>query len=1016
MSTSKPSLQKCLLAVAISACFGAQAADADEQQIERTNAPSSNQEQEAKEQPEKIIVTGSRLRRTNFDTPSPVVSISRDEIEDTGLGSLSEILVDQIPGISEASSNTNSQSSVQNTGLSTIDLRDLGTDRTLTLIDGRRVVSNSYSGNYVSLSTIPSGMVQRVEVITGGASAVYGSDAIAGVVNIITQSDKVGSELKVRGGKTPEGGGEEFTIDAEHGFTFSGDKGYGFFSATWDRQFGIDYADRDRAAIESSFDYNTTKMCNEMNTIDGDQCMRDITQADWRERSDGTFGGVFEEGLKAADGGYWYNEDGLQTGWNEERDGINLEQFEKLKIPNDRIAAAFKLDYDINDSTRAYAQVQYSKNTSVNVKSPEDEYEAADVLIIDPETGAAGEVRPGYIALDNPFLPDEIRENASGRINWDRRFAEVGPVTTDNTRETIRSWAGLKGTAFNDEWDWDLSVGYGTFEQKQKRLNELNVVRVAQALNSERLEDGTIQCKDADARAAGCVPLNIFGIGSITPEMADWIRSNPTITTNIEQVNVQGYITGDLFEMPAGPVATAFGFEYRRDTQDVITSKDQRYGGVTFNVVPTFSGDMDVYEAFAEASFPLLRNVVAAEALDFETSLRIAEYSPEGMDTMASYRAGFSWVPMTGYMLRANYSRAQRAPNITELMSPPRGDFDSFTDICDGVTATSTEPGHAACRQEPGIAKAIAESEDGIFVDENNSYSPNTGNELLKEETADTYTLGITMQPQFAPNLGISFDFYDIQISDSIEQIGNEDILNECYNSANVAFGDGNSYCNDITRDDDGQITEILQRVFNLSETRTRGYDIAVSYKYTMTDWGSLDLKLDWNHVTEYSITYEGNDGTVVNHYDGELDSGIFTDKARASLTWKYEDLRVRWTTKYKSDIVDSHDRVEDMNELFAENAAACAAGEDSCVENPEKPLYLYYPSYITHNISLSYDIDLNGGNDLRLFGGVNNLFDDKGPFIPNTGDNIETGLGNFDSEYGGGVGRFVYVGAEFEF
>lgn len=228
MSYSKTPLKKCLVAAAISACFSSYAV-ANEQQVARQNnaAPATV---EQPEEVEKIIVTGSRLRRTNFDTPSPIVSVGKDELNDTGLGSLSEILVDQIPAISESFSNTNSQSSVQNTGLSTINLRDLGTDRTLTLIDGRRVVSNSYSGNYISLGTIPSGMVQRVEVISGGASAVYGSDAIAGVVNIITQTDKVGSEIKVRGGTTPEGGGDEFTLDAEHGFTFADGQGYGFLA------------------------------------------------------------------------------------------------------------------------------------------------------------------------------------------------------------------------------------------------------------------------------------------------------------------------------------------------------------------------------------------------------------------------------------------------------------------------------------------------------------------------------------------------------------------------------------------------------------------------------------------------------------------------------------------------------------------------------------------------------------------------------------------------------------------
>ena len=294
---------------------------------------SSTDAAKKEDETEKIQVTGSRLRRDSFTMSTPMVTLDKEAIQDTGLGSLSEILIDETPAISESSSNSNTQSSVQNTGLSTVNLRNLGTDRTLTIIDGRRVVSNSYSGNYVSLSTIPSGMVDRVEVISGGASAIYGSDAIAGVVNIITQQDKEGFEIKTRGGHTPEGGGKEFTVDVNYGNSFDEGRGYLFFSTTWDRQFGIDFKDRDRAKIESSFDYNTSLLCNENNTESGDQCMRDITQADWRERSDGTAGGVFEERNRAADGGYFFTEDGLQTGWVEERDGLNTEVFDKIKVP-----------------------------------------------------------------------------------------------------------------------------------------------------------------------------------------------------------------------------------------------------------------------------------------------------------------------------------------------------------------------------------------------------------------------------------------------------------------------------------------------------------------------------------------------------------------------------------------------------------------------------------------------------------------------------------------------------------
>ncbi|WP_416308641.1 TonB-dependent receptor domain-containing protein [Neptunicella sp. SCSIO 80796] len=985
---------------------------ADQQtDIERADV-AANQSQSAETQDkeaEKITVTGSRIRRDSFSFATPLVTIDRENIEDTGLGSLSEILVDEIPAIAEGVSNTNSQSSVQNTGLSTIDLRNLGTDRTLTLIDGRRVVSNSYSGNYVSLSTIPSAMVDRVEIISGGASAIYGSDAIAGVVNIITQQDKVGFELDARGGHTPEGGGREFTLDLGYGADFDNGKGYLYFGTSWDRQFGIANGDRDRAKYEASYDYNTSLLCNEMNTVDGDQCMRDITMDDWRERSDDTPGGTFE-----SNDWFYHPTNGLTEGFVEERDGVNTYSYEMLKVPDSKLSSALKLDYELTPDTKASFQVQYSKTNSVNVKIPEGQDYNDDELVIDPVTGEPSLEVPGYISPDNPYVPQEIAESAGSSVSWDRLFVELGNIVTDNERETVRSWAGLQGSAFDNEWDWELSVGYGKFKQQQHRLNELNILNLREGLNAEYADDGvTIQCANPEARAAGCVPVNIFGYGSITPEAADYIRANPTITTNISQINLLGYMTGDLFAMPAGMVTAAFGFEYRKDKQDVQTSRDHQYGGITFNLVPTFAGEMDVKEIFAEASIPLLKDAAVAKSLSADVSLRLADYSPKGIDTMASYRTGLAWEPAEGYLVRANYARAQRAPNITELMSPPRGDYDSFSDICDGTTATSAGAGHDNCRLDPGIANAI--NLYGEFIDENSSYSPNAGNENLKEETADTYTFGVSISPELLDGFQLAVDYYDIEIKDAIEEIDNYKILEQCYDSS-LGFGSDNPFCGDISRDSEGQLTQVLQRVFNLSEVTARGYDVALAYRYDMNDYGKLKFKLDMTHIIEHSKTFEGNDGLETINYNGELTSGIFEDVASASLAWYIGDMRIRWRTKYKGSIVDNHDRVAEWEELKADNQALLDAGDPDGIANPETPYYLYYGSYIRHDLSVSYNLEWEKDVQLRLYGGVNNLFDNQGPFVPNTGDNIEHGTGNFASDFGGGVGRFVYVGAQVGF
>ncbi|MBL4631975.1 MAG: TonB-dependent receptor, partial [Paraglaciecola sp.] len=291
-------------------------------------------------------------------------------------------------------------------------------------------------------------------------------------------------------------------------------------------------------------------------------------------------------------------------------------------------------------------------------------------------------------------------------------------------------------------------------------------------------------------------------------------------------------------------------------------------------------------------------------------------------------------------------------------------------------------------------------------------YSPDAGNESLKEETADTYTFGITMAPQFLEGLQLAIDYYDIEITDAIEQIDNYKILEQCYDSS-FDFGNDNPFCSDISRDSEGQLTQILQRVFNLSEVTTRGYDLALAYKYDMNDYGSVKFKMDLTHTIEHSKTFEGNDGLETISYNGELDSGIFTDVASASLAWYVGDLRVRWKTKYKGSVVDSNERVADWIELRDENQALLDAGDPDGVANPETPYYLYYGSYIRHDLSMSYNLEWEKDVDMRFYGGINNLFDNQGPFVPNTGDNIASARGNFASAYGGGVGRYIYLGAQ---
>ena len=967
------------------------------------------EEVEKAEADEKITVTGSRLRRDSFTVATPLVTMDKEAISDTGLGEMGQILVENMPSLSYGTSNATSQSSVSNTGITTVELRNLGANRTLTLIDGRRVVSNSKSGNYVSMSTIPSGMVQRVEVITGGAGSTYGADAVSGVVNIITQSGKEGFDFKIRGGESTDGGAKEFTLDANYGTSFADDRGYLYFSSNYDKDYGLKYGDRKRASQEASWEYDGDTMQNMIRTEDGLKPLHETPMSEWRNRSDGIPGGVFLESSKY-DTTYWYDGNGQRSDWNEERDGINTKQFVQLKVPSERVSAALKLDFDITDDLTFYSQIQWSGNYTVNDKSPEDSYEGESATYTDRETGEPGVVKLGYIPIDNPYVPDNIRETASqykDRIYWDRRFTEVGPVSTDNERETVRAWAGLQGTMFDGNWDWDISAGYGKFHQRQFRNNEIDVFKAKNALDAGYAADGkTIQCNDAQARADGCVALDLFGEGSITPEMANYIRVNPTLNTYNEQANIMGYITGDLFEMPAGPVATVFGFEYRKDTQEAVTDEALTYGGITWNLIPAFKGSISVAEIFGEASVPLLRDLPGAEYLAVEASVRMSDYDVKNVGLVSSYKLGFLWTVGAGINLRGNYAIAQRAPSVNELYEPAAGDFDSFDDICHGVTATSSGSGHDNCRLEPGIAAAIAA--DGEFEDDSNGYSPNAGNPELFEETGTTLTLGATYEPTFFEGFSIAVDYYDIAITDAISEFGNDQILSQCYDTS-ITLGQENKFCDSIKRNSEGQLEEVLQRSYNIDELGTRGVDIAVAYRYDMNSFGSVKFKMDWTHLLEHSKTVTGNDGVVVEDYVGYAEEGIFEDKASASIAWYLDDLRVRWSTTYKSsallDLVEQESWEADMQN----NTDLCAAGDAACIATPESLAFQELSSYFKHNLSVSYNIEMSDDSAVRLFGGVNNIFDDKGEFYYG-------GRGNFGSDYDAGTGRFVYLGAQVSF
>lgn len=993
-----------------------------------------------------IVVTGSRIQRDGSEAPVPITVFSSQDLEASGEVELAEALA-ELPSVSSELNGGTVTGNIQNSGLDAINLRNLGDNRTLVLIDGRRTVSNSGNSNRVSLSTIPTDFVDRVEIITGGASSVYGSDAIAGVVNIITESKRKGLRLGARGGVTEQGDGEEMTFNASWGSKFASDRGYFIVSGTYDKRWDIRAIDREFAIRQVDFDYDSALGINEFDTLfnsngiptGGDQPASTFPPNIPRDLSGFTPGGVFWGSSSARD--RFFDANGLvpvgpdvQTGnpvpvgtsdngntgyFLPNRDGYNQRDLRNLLIPRERYLLAAKLDFEISDATTLFAQAQYSRIDTVETREPNGIGDDSTFPVIDPVTGLSSEIAYGRITCRratgtgsgscNPFVPDVVRRDVSTNgtgVSWDRRFVEIGNQLTENERETIRTWAGVRGDAW-DGWNWEASVGYGRYDQIQLRRNEINARNLQFGLNAELGPDGQPRCVDATARANGCVPVNIFGVGAISDAAANYIRTDLRQDLTVEQVTAQAYMTGDLFRLPAGPVRTAFGIEFRKDSQKLRGDTLSQLGGTSGNPVPNFGGSISAFEGFGELNIPLLSGQPGAELLSIDLSGRVADYDIGRVGTVFSYRAGLQYAPVSELRLRFQYARAQRAPDLTELFSPPRGDFDTAVDICGGITPASTGQIAANCLAEPGIQAALASlSQAGdpqIFDPGTSIYSPNAGNLTLKEETADTFTIGLVAQPRFLPGLIVTVDYYNIKIDDAITSYNNEDLMRLCYDTTTARAA--NPFCADISRNPNtGGISELIQREFNLAGFDSAGVDVSVQYRLNMQDTvglpGALSLRYNATHLLKQDFSFAGLNGIEVSDQRGELISRTFKYRARGSATYELDGFRLRYTANYLGKIRDSNQRLEDYQALLQTNP------------NAEFPLFLNIGDVWEHDIYASYDFDL-GGSKARVYGGVNNLFDRVSPFLP-TGTTSGR-LTNINTAYDLS-GRRFYLGVRLDF
>lgn len=942
-------------------------------------APEDTSEKSVREPLDTLTVTGSRIKTSNASSSVPTQVLDIAEIIEAGTTDLGEI-VDQLPGVFQGISPNNSLLSTQNAGLSTIDLRGLSTNRTLTLINGRRVVSNSGSAQRVDTGTIPSGFVEQIEITTGGASAIYGSDAIAGVANIILRDDFEGFELEARYEESFEGGAERPSIDATWGMNFAEGRGNIMIGGMFEDRKSIFARERDFANATDEFNLATgVRSPNFSSTLPGGRFEGDA----WN------IGGVWQNDQT---GSVYCLDDGRVPAcddYQEAFDGYNFQPFSQIEPERERWGALARASFDFTETVTGWVQLQHSDIQTKAQRAAASSNDAHTYGTFDDET------RIGDLPADHPFIHPAVQETLSGTVDWRRRFDEVGQRFRASNRETTRFGAGLEGT-IGDRWYWDVYAGYGNHEQRQIRENELNRQKIDFALDIE--VDPTnptgFRCIDAAARADGCVPLDIFGEGSVSTAAADYIRATDRLRQELTQTVATALFGGELMRLPAGPLETAFGVDYRKEEQESNGDPDTNAGLTTTGFIPSVVGEFDVTELFVEFKVPLIVDQPGIQTLDFSTAYRYADYSTIG--DVASWNAGLTWAPSDDILFRAQISQSQRAPDITELFSPQRSDFDDLSDPCNGITLASTGVVATNCLSIPTVVQAINDeiadalvadpnvdpNTIGFDQDGNSVFGPNVGNPNLIEETGDTFTVGFVMTPRFLPGFTLIADYYEIEVTDAIGSVNSQLAADLCYDDASF----NNRFCSSITRDADGQVSRIVNQVENLNVLIAEGIDVTMEYEFDAPFIpGEFETQIIYSHVKTNEEQFDGPDGLEIDDFAGEI--GLPTDEYRFTLRYRPND---DWSLRY---------RLRYVGTGFDDNGA-----------NPDDLLAgLKVEQVLTHDLYASYRF--GDDHSYRVFAGIENLEDQHGPFLPD--DYLSGNDWNVGDSYDV-VGRRFYVGVDF--
>ncbi|MDX1570929.1 MAG: TonB-dependent receptor [Xanthomonadales bacterium] len=900
-------------------------------------AQSDNDTDTTLEEIEEIVVTGSRIRQDPLEMRTPVQVLSERDLERSGQVSLAEF-VQKLPISGSAINRTNNSSGNLGfppdgagigAGAAEIDLRYLQSKRVLVLVDGRRWVRGSSASGVsgaVDLNTIPANAIKAIEILQDGASAVYGTDAIGGVVNIITEDNYDQFKVSAYYSEYDDGDGESSEFDVAWGassdvarvfldisYTDQGDVGAADRAISRESIFGAPFPGASSGTPEGRFIFTDPRTGQTLN-------ITPTTQFPAYDPNDPTAGGF--------------------KGFTND-DRFNYQPFNFILTPNQRTSVFAKAEYDITDTTTLRMLASYNNRESTSRAAPEP-------LFFGPAGGGGAFMESLFWPADHPFNPFGVDLGPDEIVFFGRRPIEAGARIFDQNVDTFYISAGADGSfdAGGRIINWDVTAIWAQNQANQRKRG---------AFNARNLILGLGPTEDC-AAVPGCVPVNIVGAGSLTQEMLDFVTFIQKDESEQELRDFTANFTGEFGGLEAGDIGWALGYEYREEEGFFIPDSVVTAGETAGVPASPTAGSFDVDELYGEVVVPLLADVQGAHRLDLSAAFRWSDYELFGSDTVG--KVGLNWAPIDNFVVRANFSEGLRAPNIGELFNTGSRFDSSINDPC-----SNADPSVAANCQQLGVP--------ADFVTINPQIGVTTGgNPDLNPETSDTLTLGFAWDVAAVNNwdgidqLTIEANYYDIEIEDAIQAPNAQDLVNGCVNTLAPIF------CNAITRAPDGTITRVDGILANIGGIETDGFDLSVRMDTAEYNWGRLSFNWVSTFLGDYTEITQGPDGPVATERAGtELGSperAFIETKSTLHTDWYYGDWDVRLSIRYLSSIDEACGGATGDFGLFE----LCSRGADGNT--------LGSTTYVDTQVTWAPS-DLGDGNWAFQFG-IDNLFDEDPP------------------------------------